>query len=104
MPRWAPDTHILGAGRHWPAGAANISFWTVKRTASGSGRPRKADAEARAVQLAGQKTYPKAILRYRNDSTVGLMNVGDLPALDEKSYQLWLWWMLAASVTVARYL
>ncbi len=51
-----------------------------------------ADAEARAVHLEGQKTTPKAwaTLRYRSDSTVGLMNVGDLPAQPQKSYQLWL--------------
>ena len=51
-----------------------------------------ADAEARAVRLEGQKSTPKAwaTLRYRTDSTVGLMNVGDLPAQPQKSYQLWL--------------
>ena len=51
-----------------------------------------ADAEARAVHLDGQKTYPNAwaTLRYRTDGVVGLMNVGDLPTLNEKSYQLWL--------------
>ncbi len=51
-----------------------------------------ADAEARAVRLEGQKSTPNAwaTLRYRRDSTVGLMNVGDLPAQPQKSYQLWL--------------
>jgi len=51
-----------------------------------------ADARAQLVHLDGQKVNPNAwaTIRYRTDSTVGLMNVGDLPALDEKSYQLWL--------------
>ncbi len=51
-----------------------------------------ADAEARAVRLEGQKSTPNAwaTLRYRQDSTVGLMNVGDLPTQTQKSYQLWL--------------
>lgn len=51
-----------------------------------------ADARAQLVHLDGQKASPNAwaTIRYRTDSTIGLMNVGDLPALDEKSYQLWL--------------